>query len=513
MTAPVRPLRRILVANRGEIAVRVIRACGELGIASVAVASEADRTALHARLADQVVVIGPPEPALSYLDQDRIIAAARAGGADAVHPGYGFLAENAAFAARCAAEGLVFIGPDAATISAMGEKTAARALMEQAGVPVVPGALLPEPDGEGSFDAAAVQAIADGVGYPLMVKAAFGGGGKGMRLVGEPAGVVAACEAAAREARKAFGDGKVYLERFIARPRHVEFQIFGDRQGAAVHLFERECSVQRRHQKIIEESPSPALTPELRERMGQAAVAAARAVAYVGAGTVEFLLGADGQFHFLEMNTRLQVEHPVTELVTGQDLVRTQIRVAEGHPLPWRQEDLKCQGHAIECRIYAEDPERGFLPSLGVLADLVEPAGPGVRIDSGVRRGDEISMHYDPLIAKLSVHAADRPAAIDRARTALRGYAVLGVATNVEYLDAILADSEFAAGRLHTGLLEQQLAGWTSGRAADAPLALAVAAVAEHERRERGPAAPDAAGAAGGGPWQALGRFRLAGLD
>ncbi len=513
MTVTVRPLRRILVANRGEIAVRVIRACRELGIASVAVASEADRTALHARLADQVVVIGPPEPALSYLDQDRIIAAARASGADAVHPGYGFLAENAAFAARCAAEGLVFIGPDAATITAMGEKTAARALMEAAGVPVVPGALLPEPDAEGNFDAAAVQASADGVGYPLMVKAAFGGGGKGMRLVAGPGAVVAACEAAAREARKAFGDGKVYLERFIARPRHVEFQIFGDRQGAAVHLFERECSVQRRHQKIIEETPSPALTPELRASMGEAAVAAARAVAYVGAGTVEFLLGADGRFHFLEMNTRLQVEHPVTELVTGQDLVRTQIRVAEGHPLPWRQEDLRSQGHAIECRIYAEDPERGFLPSLGVLTDLVEPAGPGLRIDTGVRRGDEISMHYDPMIAKLSVHAGDREAAIARARAALRGYAVLGVATNVEYLDAILADGEFAAGRLHTGLLEQQLAGWTSGRAADAQLALAVAAVAEHERRGQGPAAPEAGSAAMGGPWQSLGRFRLAGLD
>ena len=280
-----------------------------------------------------------------------------------------------------------------------------------------------------------------------------------------------------------------------------------------MHLFERECSVQRRHQKIIEESPSPALTPELRARMGEAAVAAARAVAYVGAGTVEFLLGADGQFYFLEMNTRLQVEHPVTELVTGQDLVRVQIRVAEGHPLPWRQEELRSQGHAIECRIYAEDPERGFLPSLGVLADLAEPTGPGLRIDTGVRKGDEISMHYDPMIAKLSVHAADRAAAIARARAALRGYAVLGVATNIEYLDAILADGEFAAGRLHTGLLDQQLAGWSSGRGADAPLALALAAVAEHERRRRGPTAPDATAAAGGGPWQSLGRFRLGGLD
>ncbi|MBE0566753.1 MAG: acetyl-CoA carboxylase biotin carboxylase subunit, partial [Krumholzibacteria bacterium] len=476
-----RPLGRILVANRGEIAVRVIRACRELGIASVAVASEADTAAMHAHLADEVVVIGPPEPALSYLDQGRILAAAKATQADAVHPGYGFLAENAGFARACDQAGLVFIGPDPATIDAMGEKTAARALMERAGVPVVPGALLPEPGTDGALDPDAVRDAARAVGFPLMVKAAFGGGGKGMRLVRDPAALVAACEAAAREATKAFGNGKVYLEKFIERPRHVEFQIFGDRHGGAVHLFERECSVQRRHQKIIEETPSPALGPDLRARMGEAAVAAARAVRYVGAGTVEFLLGTGGGFHFLEMNTRLQVEHPVTELVTGQDLVRAQIRVAEGHPLPWRQEDLVARGHALECRIYAEDPEHGFLPSLGVLADLAEPSGPGVRIDTGVRAGDEISMHYDPLIAKLSVHAADRPAAIARARAALRGYAVLGVATNVEYLDAILADPAFAAGDLHTGFLEERLAGWTSACAGDAGLALALAAVAEHE--------------------------------
>ncbi|MFO7607800.1 MAG: acetyl-CoA carboxylase biotin carboxylase subunit [Candidatus Krumholzibacteriia bacterium] len=514
MTA-IGPITRILVANRGEIAVRVIRACRELGIATVAVASEADAAAMHAQLADEVVVIGPPEPALSYLDTDRILEAARHTGADAVHPGYGFLAENAAFARACAAAGLVFIGPAPETIDAMGEKTAARALMQQAGVPVVPGALLPRPDADGNLDPAAVRQAAAAVGFPLMVKAAFGGGGKGMRLVRDPGAVAAACAAAAREALKAFGDGKIYLEKFIERPRHVEFQIFGDRHGSAVHLFERECSVQRRHQKIIEETPSPALTTDLRERMGQAAVAAARAVGYVGAGTVEFLLGADGRFHFLEMNTRLQVEHPVTELVTGQDLVRAQIRVAEGHPLPWRQEDLSARGHALECRIYAEDPEQGFLPSLGVLADLAEPAGPGVRIDTGVRAGDEISMHYDPLIAKLSVHAADRPAAIARARAALRGYAVLGVATNVEYLDAILADPAFAAGDLHTGFLEERLADWRSGRAADADLALALAAVAEHERRRQGSraAGPAADAAAPAGPWERLGRFRLGGLD
>jgi 3-methylcrotonyl-CoA carboxylase alpha subunit len=516
MSSAIRPIRKVLVANRGEIAVRVIRACREMGIATVAVASEADRAAMHVRLADQWVAIGPPEPAASYLDTDRILAAAAETGADAVHPGYGFLAENAAFARRCAEAGLVFIGPDPGTIDAMGEKTAARAVMQKAGVPVVPGALLPAPNADGSFDGEAVARAAAEVGCPLMVKAAFGGGGKGMRLVRDPGQVAAACEAAAREALKAFGDGKIYLEKFIERPRHVEFQIFGDRHGGAVHLFERECSVQRRHQKIIEESPSPALDSDLRRRMGAAAVAAARAVGYVGAGTVEFLLGADGGFHFLEMNTRLQVEHPVTELVTGQDLVRAQVRVAEGHPLPWRQEDLAVTGHAIECRVYAEDPAQGFMPSLGRLVDLVEPAGPGVRIDTGVAAGDEISMHYDPMIAKLSVHAADRTAAIDRARTALGSYAVLGVTTNIEYLDAILADEEFVAGRLHTGLLDERLAGWTSGRAADADLALVAAAVAEHERRRQGPVSPEGRGAGAAppqGPWTSLGRFRLRGLD
>jgi len=515
MSRTVKPIGRVLVANRGEIAVRVIRACRELGVGTVALASDADARALHVRLADEVVPIGPPEPSASYLDMDKVIAAARATGADAVHPGYGFLAENADFARRCAEAGLVFVGPGPEVIAAMGEKTAARRLMEQAGVPVVPGALLPLPRKDGSLPAAEVRAAAEAVGFPVMVKAAFGGGGKGMRLVRDPDAVVAAGEAAAREALKAFGNGTVYLERFIERPRHVEFQIFGDHHGGAVHLFERECSVQRRHQKIIEETPSPALTPELRARMGEAAVAAARAVGYVGAGTVEFLLGADGHFHFLEMNTRLQVEHPVTELVTGEDLVRAQIRVAEGHPLPWRQEDLVARGHAIECRIYAEDPENGFLPSLGVLADLVEPQGPGIRIDTGVRAGDEISMHYDPMIAKLSVHAGDRPAAIARARAALRRYAVLGVATNVEYLEAILAEPAFAAGELHTGFLDEHLPGWKSAKADDGDLALATAALVEHERRRTGGAGPAGgeSAAAASGPWERLGRFRIRGLD
>jgi len=506
----IRPLGKILIANRGEIAVRVIRACRELGIATVAVCSDVDETALHVELADQHVVLGPAEPGASYLRADAIIAAARQTGAQAIHPGYGFLAENAGFAAAVARAGLVFIGPSAAVIERMGEKTAARAIMEKAGVPVVPGALLPAADAEGNFPAGEVMAAAERVGFPLLVKAAFGGGGKGMRLVTEPGQMLAACQGAAREAVKAFGNGAVYLERFLERPRHIEFQIFGDSHGNQIHLFERECSIQRRHQKIIEECPSPVMTPELRDRMGRAAVAAAAAVDYEGAGTVEFLLGADGSFFFLEMNTRLQVEHPVTELATGLDLVKAQIKVAEGHPLPWTQEEVRLQGHAIECRIYAEDPARNFMPSLGDIRLLREPAGPGVRIDTGVRQGDRVTMHYDPMIAKLSLHGPDRQAAIERAREALRQYAVLGVETNVEYLLAILADEEFVSGGLHTGFLAERLPDWKPS-ALDGDLALAVAAVAEHTRngadhgRGCGPADP--------GPWAALGGFRIRGLE
>ena len=515
MTATRREIRTVLVANRGEIAVRVIRACRELGLRAVAVCSEADRRSAHAELADRAIVIGPPEPTASYLRGDLILAAAGQAGADAIHPGYGFLAENAGFAEACAAAGVTFIGPSPAVIRAMGEKTAARALMEAAGVPVVPGSRLPAPGADGALDAAGVLEACDRVGYPLLVKAAFGGGGKGMRLVRERTQVVAACEAAAREARGAFGDGTVYVERYLERPRHVEFQVFGDSHGNVVHLFERECSIQRRHQKIIEESPSPALDEGLRARMGAAAVAAARAVGYEGAGTIEFLLGQDGGFHFLEMNTRLQVEHPVTELVTGQDLVRTQILVAGGAPLPWRQEDLSVRGHAIECRVYAEDPEDGFLPSLGRLLLLREPSGPGVRVDSGVRQGDEVTLHYDPMIAKLSVHAHDRAAAIARMAAALRDYPILGVATNHEYLLAVLATAAFAEGRLHTGFLEEHLPGWRGDRASTAAAALLAAAAAEPGRPARAGGAAGGAGApavAAATPWDRLGRFRHPGL-
>ncbi len=516
-TVPHQPISRVLVANRGEIAVRIIRACREMNIGTVAVCSEVEQHALHSEMADVSVVIGPAEPTESYLRQDRILEAAKATDADAIHPGYGFLAENAGFSRACRDAGFIFIGPSPEVIEQMGEKTAARAIMEKAGVPVVPGALLPDPDSDGNFPSEEVLAAAESVGYPLMVKAAFGGGGKGMRLVESAQQIQAACSGASREAMGAFGNGTIYLERFIQQPRHVEFQVFGDSQGNAVHLFERECSIQRRHQKIIEETPSPALNPELRKKMGQAAVAAAKAVGYEGAGTVEFLLDQDGGFYFLEMNTRLQVEHPVTELTTGTDLVRTQIQVAEGRTLPWTQEDLTAQGHAIECRIYAEDPQNGFMPSLGEILLLNEPSGPGIRIDSGIRRGDEVTMHYDPMIAKLSVHAGSRRNAIDRAIGALKQYAVLGVTTNVEYLIAILQEGRFADGDVHTGFLEEELPDWQSNLAEDDDLALAVAAVAEHARLSRGSAAVNhgVPGADSGNvatPWSSLGRFRLNGL-
>ena len=450
MTVPVRPITKVLVANRGEIAVRVIRACRELGIASVAVASDADRRALHARLADEVVAIGPPEPRASYLDMERILAAAAATGADAVHPGYGFLAENATFARRCAEAGLVFIGPDADTILAMGEKTAARAVMQAAGVPVVPGALLPEPGPDGELDAAAVEAAARSVGFPLMVKAAFGGGGKGMRLVRDPAQVAASCAAAAREALKAFGDGKIYLEKFIERPRHVEFQVFGDRHGNAVHLFERECSVQRRHQKVIEESPSPSLTPELRASICEAAVQTAKAVNYRGAGTVEFILSPDGGYYFLEMNTRLQVEHPVTEMVTGTDLVRAMVLIAQGDGLCWTQDELQQRGWAMEFRLYAEDPSRGFAPSIGRIEGLTVPLGPGVRLDTGVYEGFDVPINYDPMLSKLIVWAEDRDLCIARAKRVLGEFVLHGPVHNLPFHLWVLDQPAFRDGSYTT---------------------------------------------------------------
>ena len=448
-------LRRVLIANRGEIAIRIARACRESGIESVAVYSDADEGALHARAADLAVRIGPAAPSESYLSIPAILAAARSSRCDAVHPGYGFLSENAALARACEEAGLVFVGPPAAVIERMGSKLAARDLMVKAGVPVVPGATPDDQSDAGVADAAGR------VGFPALVKASAGGGGKGMREIRDRSSAGALIAAARREAIAAFGDGTLYVERRIERPRHVEIQVFGDSHGRIVHLFERECSVQRRHQKVIEESPSTALTKQVRNAMGEAAVAAARAAAYVNAGTIEFLLEGskdDARFYFLEMNTRLQVEHPVTEAVTGIDLVRAQLAVAAGGDLPWTQEQITQRGHAIECRIYAEDPAAGFLPQAGVLLLYREPRAPGVRIDSGVAEGSDVSISYDPLLAKLTASAETRPAAISRAAAALRGFPVLGIRTNVPFLIRVLEHPDFTAGRLHTGFIEEHAA-------------------------------------------------------
>lgn len=443
---------RVLVANRGEIAIRIMRACRELGIESVAIFSDADADATHVSAADLSVRIGPASPAESYLSIPAVIEAARSTGADAVHPGYGFLSENPAFARACDGAGCVFIGPPADVIERMGSKIAARALMIAAGVPVVPG-VTPRDQSD-----AGVAAAAREIGYPVVVKASAGGGGKGMRVLGNAGSGLEMIPAARREAMTAFGDGTLYVERLIERPRHVEIQVFCDNHGNVVHLFERECSIQRRHQKVVEESPSPALTPALRDAMGRAAVAAARAAQYRNAGTIEFLLegaGDEATFYFLEMNTRLQVEHPVTEAVTGVDIVHAQLTVAAGGALPWTQDALAQRGHAIEVRVYAEDSAHGFLPQAGTLSLYREPQGPGIRIDSGVREGASVPVNYDPLLAKLTVFAETRSTAIDRALAALRDFPVLGIRTNIPFLGRVLNHAEFRAGHLHTGFIEQ----------------------------------------------------------
>ena len=448
-------ITRLLIANRGEIALRIIRACREMGIETVAVYSDADAHARHVRAADLAVRIGPAPASDSYLNISAVVDAARAAGADAVHPGYGFLSERAAFAEACATAGLIFVGPPGAAIEKMGSKIGARALMEKAGVPLVPGRTPGDQSDEG------IAAAAQAVGFPVLIKASAGGGGKGMRDARDAKALADAIPGARREAEAAFGDGTLYVERLIERPRHVEIQIFADDHGNAVHLFERECSIQRRHQKIVEESPSPALTPSVRERMGAAAVAAARTAGYRNAGTIEFLLEGEGdaaRFYFLEMNTRLQVEHPVTELVTGTDLVRAQLLVAMGHPLPWRQSDLSQRGHAIECRVYAEDPANGFVPQAGPLRLYREPSGPGIRIDSGVEEGVDVPVQYDPMLAKLIAHGENRDQAIARAAAALRAFPVLGVRTNVPFLIKVLAHPGFRTGQVHTGFVDEQLA-------------------------------------------------------
>jgi acetyl-CoA carboxylase biotin carboxylase subunit len=445
-------IRRVLIANRGEIAVRVMRTCRERGIETVAVYSDVDRLAPHVLMADKAVHIGPPPAAQSYLVIEKIIDACRTTGADAVHPGYGFLSENEDFADACTAAGITFIGPSADAMRKMGSKTEARKTVTAAGTPVVPGDNGPAGDGFPTADEAL--AAARKIGFPVLIKAAAGGGGKGMRLVASDAEFTAAFDGARREATAAFGDGTVYLEKAIERPRHIEIQVFGDTHGNLVHLGERDCSIQRRHQKVIEEAPSPVVTPELRAKMGAAAVAAARAVKYVGAGTCEFLLGADGGFYFLEMNTRLQVEHPVTEMIYGLDLVAWQLDVAEGKPLPLSQADLDARrrGHAVECRVYAEDPVK-FLPSPGKITHLRVPDGPYIRNDSGCYEGAEIPVHYDPMISKLVVWGEDRARAVARMRRALDEYQVRGIETNLAFHRRCFRQAAFLAGDYDTGFI------------------------------------------------------------
>lgn len=444
-----RKINKILVANRGEIAIRIMRTCREMNIATVAVFSDADRTSMHVRYADEAYYIGPAPSKESYLRADKIIDVALKSKADAIHPGYGFLSENAEFAKLCNENNIIFIGPSAEVIVAMGDKIQARKAMIAAGVPVVPGTT----EAISSEDEALK--IIKEIGLPVMIKASAGGGGKGMRLVKEEAEILSSVRAARSEALAAFNDDAVYIEKYVSSPHHIEFQVMGDQHGNVIHLFERECSIQRRHQKMVEETPSPLMTPELRAKMGQDAVSAAQAVNYVGAGTIEFLVDDQLNYYFLEMNTRLQVEHPITERVTGVDLVKQQILVAEGHPIQYKQEDLSQKGHAIECRIYAEDSDNNFMPSAGRIHNITEPLGLGVRTDGYVYEGYEIPIHYDPMISKLIVWASNREEAIQRMRRALYEYKITGVKTSIKFLERIMDSEDFRGGNYDTTYIEK----------------------------------------------------------
>jgi 3-methylcrotonyl-CoA carboxylase alpha subunit len=502
--------RKVLIANRGEIACRIAATLREMGIAPVGVYSEADRGALHTRVMDECHLIGAAEPRASYLNADALIAAARQCGAQAIHPGYGFLAENADFAAAVEAAGLSFVGPTADQIRAMGDKRAARALAVRAKVPVVPGV-------EGA-DAAALARAAKEIGYPVMVKAALGGGGKGMRAVESESELREAVEAAQRLATAAFGDGAVYLEKRLERPRHVEVQVLGDGRGAVIHLFERECSLQRRHQKVIEECPSPAVSEALRERLEAAAVAIAEAVRYRGAGTLEFLVAGESEFYFLEMNTRLQVEHPVTELVTGVDLVRAQLEIAAGGVLPLAQRDVRHHGHAIEARLYAEDAARNFLPQAGRALEVRWPRAPFVRVDRGIESGDDVPVHYDPILGKIIAFGPDRAAALTRLASALDETLVHGVTTNLPFLRALARARAVERAAFDVEWIEREfLAGFAAVAGAPAPeIALVAAALAEWRGAEHGSARAGAAMAQAPRPADAFrdaGRWRLPGLD
>lgn len=493
---------KILIANRGEIAIRVIQACRELGIKAVAVYSEADRMAAHVREADEAWEIGPAAPAESYLNQQVIIETARKAGCCAVHPGYGFLAENASFAKAVGEANLVFIGPSPEAIQLLGNKVASRETMAKAGIPLIPGI-----EKGSKLDDKTLTREAERIGFPILVKAAAGGGGKGMRVVKDPADLQTAVEGARREAKSAFGDPTVFLERYLEKPRHVEFQIFGDTHGNRIHLCERECSIQRRHQKIIEETPSPIVDDDLRRRMGETAVKVAEAANYYNAGTVEFLVDANKNFYFLEVNTRIQVEHPVTEETLGIDLVREQILVAAGKELSWSQDQIKQRGHGIECRIYAEDAAAGFLPSAGPVHYMGNPQGVGVRFDCGVQTGDEVSVYYDPIIAKLVTRGEDRATSIRRARLALDNTVILGLTSNIEFLKAVLDQPSFIKGDMHTGFIDEHLSGWQPEAMTDDELDIALALASlprEHSLQSGGSehvGIPD--------PWLTIGNWQI----
>jgi len=498
--------KKILIANRGEIAVRIIKACQEMGISTVAVFSDADRLSLHVQIADEAIGIGPPPAMESYLDMDRIIQAAQKTGADAIHPGYGFLAENAAFARRCEKEKIVFIGPNSDALELVGDKVRSRQTLEKADIPIIPGM-------KGIVeDTSAIKAEAQKIGYPVMIKASAGGGGKGMRVVFDEKELTPAFEAGMREAKSAFGDESVYLEKYIEEPRHVEFQVLADNHGHVVHLFERECSIQRRHQKIVEETPSQALDPELRVRMGETARKVMQISGYNNAGTVEFLLDKDKNFYFLEVNARLQVEHPVTELTTGVDLVRQQIKIAAGEKLPFKQEDLDQNGHAIECRIYAEDPQNNFLPSSGKILYFEEPHGPGVRHDCGIYSGWDVPIYYDPILAKLIVWAGNRKTACQRMIKALDDYVILGVQTNIRFLKDLIGHPQFHKGETTTSFIQNHFADWTGEKGSEEKQKLALLAAAFDSSQGASPAKGFRSTKKKiYSPWLSLGKWRLGG--
>jgi acetyl-CoA carboxylase biotin carboxylase subunit len=498
--------KKILIANRGEIAVRVIKACREMGIASVAVYSEVDRAGLHVQMADEAVCIGPPPAVQSYLNMDRIIQVARERGVEAIHPGYGFLAENPAFAHLCEQEKIVFIGPNSRALDLVGDKIRARQTMEKAGIPIIPGMK------RTAAEFSEFEVEARRIGYPVMIKASAGGGGKGMRIVSSADELRPSLEAGRREAMSAFGDESVYLEKYIREPRHVEFQALADNYGHIVHLFERECSIQRRHQKIVEETPSPALDAALRKKMGDTAKRALEVSGYNNAGTVEFLLDRDKNFYFLEVNARLQVEHPVTELATGVDLVHQQIKIASGEKLSLRQEDLKQRGHAIECRIYAEDPTRNFLPSAGKILFLKEPKGPGVRHDGGVYSGWDVPIYYDPILAKLIVWAETRDLACRRMKSALDDYVILGISTTIGFLREVISHPRFREGDTTTDFIRSYFDGWKEKESGedDLRLVLAAAAVDDIGASQVVGGTPGLARESAT-PWRTLGNWKIGG--